>query len=76
MILTSETLDAYEPLQFVVEVSNTNPRQARCFEPIAAFNVGGAASSYAAKCREANPHNLYRIRVREDHDWCAYEGTS
>lgn len=76
MLLTTETITAYEELSFVVEVCDRDPQRAICFEPIAAFNVGSVARRYADKCRNTNPHNLYRVRVREDGGWLVYEGTT
>lgn len=68
-----ETLKAYEPLEFVVEVSHGNFGG---FEAMAAFNVGNVAAKYASDCGKNNPHNFYRVRRREGSRWLTYEGTS
>ena len=75
MYLTTETLAVYEPLQFVVEVSEPGYR-AGSFEALAAFNVGTVARRYAADCRTAHPSYSYRVRAREGDRFLSYEGTS
>lgn len=70
-----DSLKVYESLEFVVEVRD-NPNLGG-WEATAAFNVGTVAAGYAARCREANDHNLYRVRRRcSDGRWLTYEGTS
>lgn len=51
----------YEELRYVVECTDRDPRRARCFEPIAAFNCEPVAIRYAAECRKTNPRNEYRV---------------
>lgn len=68
-----DTLAVFEPLEFVVEVAHPNFGG---FEAMAAFNVGAVASTYAAKCRDTNPKNLYRVRRLVRGRWLMYEGTT
>lgn len=69
-----ETLAAYEPLEFVVEVLHS-PNFGG-WDAMAAFNVGTEACKYAHDCRMNNAGNAYRVRRREGSRWLTYEGTS